>query len=217
MNVSWMDFRKHWKTLIALSVTGLWGVSLFISPFVAPTDTIHELDGRSNRVDNEEAHASLPGYSRAVYTIGDVLCHQKEDRSLMLNGNQMPLCSRCVSIFTFMIVGLVLALLIPQGLNSREYVLHLMPKRFSEELMGRFGKEVSAIIIIALFMSLVAIDGMLQILTPYESTNILRILTGVPTGVICGILIGSICNTRRTRSDIVGLGSSTLDARDTGT
>ena len=38
------------------------------------------------------------GVSRIVYDFGNVMCHQRPDRSWFVNGNQLPLCIRCMSI-----------------------------------------------------------------------------------------------------------------------
>ncbi len=89
--------------------------------------------------------------ARAIYSAGDVYCHQKEVRSLSLNGNQMPVCARDIGVFTGMIIG---------GLFAAVY-------------RGRFSVPVFAALILPM-----ALDGGIQMVTSYESINTIRLITG---------------------------------------
>ena len=48
--------------------------------------------------------------------------------------------------------------------------------------------------LVVAFLLPVAIDGFTQLLTPYESTNPVRVLTGMWTGIIGGAIIGVMVN-----------------------
>jgi uncharacterized membrane protein len=57
-----------------------------------------------------------------------------------------------------------------------------------------FGDDFFPIVLIGLFLLPIALDGGLQLITYYESNNILRLITGFPTGWIGGILLGALIN-----------------------
>jgi uncharacterized membrane protein len=54
--------------------------------------------------------------------------------------------------------------------------------------------------LVAIILSLIPIgvDGTGQLFGFWESTNLVRILTGLPAGIICGIAIGVIIDELRT-------------------
>lgn len=82
-------------------------------------------------------------------------CHARPDRSFYFRGKQFPICARC----TGELVGMVLCIpiLIVWGCPSFGTVLFLM-------------------------LPLI-IDGFAQRLTPYESGNIRRLITGILFGI----------------------------------
>ncbi|MCK4491632.1 MAG: DUF2085 domain-containing protein [Candidatus Altiarchaeales archaeon] len=83
--------------------------------------------------------------------IGFTLCHRREDRSIKLWGFQSPLCARCMG----MCFGFVLALI----LGSAGVLLHP---------------------ILALFLlAPLIIDGVSQNFGYRESTNLIRVVTGI--------------------------------------
>ncbi|MCX6661641.1 MAG: DUF2085 domain-containing protein [Euryarchaeota archaeon] len=132
----------------------IWILLLFLAPLVLPSGSISDLSG-------------VVGYN-TVYSAGDLFCHQKAERSLFLNGNEMPFCTRCTAIWLGLAFGLGFMVL---------YTIELNEKFF-----------------IAIIFSLVplGIDGVGQLFGFWESTNIVRLLTGLPAGVICGVAIGII-------------------------
>lgn len=79
-------------------------------------------------------------------------CHQMPERSFFVGGYQLPLCARCTGIVIGHVAGIVVSL------------FHSIP-----------------------FWSLIGtlplmVDGMVQKLTSYESTNIRRLMTGILYG-----------------------------------
>lgn len=82
-------------------------------------------------------------------------CHARPDRSFFFRGKQFPICARCTGELIGMIAGIPIAVIC--GVPEFQFVVLLMiPMVF---------------------------DGFLQLLTPYESGNIRRLLTGIVFGV----------------------------------
>lgn len=77
-------------------------------------------------------------------------CHCRTERSFFLNGRQFPICARCTGeLVGILIVGITYGMYHPQILYA---VIFLIP---------------------------MILDGGIQLLTTYESTNIRRFLTGL--------------------------------------
>ena len=87
-------------------------LSFFIAPMVVETGEIPEIkNGRANAFDfatedgfwssgndnvnsNETfAWTELNPYSAFIYAFGDLNCHNKGERSILINENQMPVCT----------------------------------------------------------------------------------------------------------------------------
>jgi uncharacterized membrane protein len=83
----------------------------------------------------------------------------------------MVVCSRCTGIWFFLPIGELLLILFAP---SRKRMVHPA--------------------IIALFVLPIAVDGLLQELTAYESDNALRLITGALFGGIAGFVLGTIVN-----------------------
>jgi len=60
--------------------------------------------------------------------------------------------------------------------------------------------ELNEKFLVAIILSFIPIgvDGIGQLFGFWESTNLVRILTGLPAGIICGIAIGIIIDELRT-------------------
>jgi uncharacterized membrane protein len=167
----------------------VWTISIFIVPFMIPPGTVTDLEGGANRVDFQELWDTLPPYPKAVYYLGDAECHQISDRTYYLNGNQMPVCSRDVSIFLFMTLGFLGGMLIKRNYYISAGLLSVFPERFRNYINRTIGAMWFAVILVILFVAPVGLDGGLQLFTGYESTNLVRFLTGIPAGFIAGFLI----------------------------
>lgn len=84
------------------------------------------------------------------------MCHRRPDRSFhCCNGKQFPLCARCTGILAGYFLGLLLAIM------------------------------TGPIFVIYAFLLLIPtlIDGFIQLLTNYESTNLRRLVTGISAGI----------------------------------
>ena len=152
----------------------IWVLLQFLAPLTLPTGSVSDLSGVVAFSDNDNVIENMSFPWNVIYKSGDRLCHQKADRSLFLNGNEMPFCSRCTAIWIGLVVGLGFMVL---------YVIELNEK-----------------FLVAIILSFIPIgvDGIGQLFGFWESTNLVRILTGLPAGIICGIAIGIIIDELRT-------------------
>ena len=108
-----------------------------------------------------------------------VMCHGMPARSLELFGVPMPLCARCVGIYAGMLAGILAFWAVPL---LRERVMR--------------GVAFAAVTPLAL-------DGLTQLTGLRESTNPLRLATGVIAGLAFGLWILSAVERRPEQSSHV--------------
>lgn len=106
-----------------------------------------------------------------------IMCHGMPRRSLELFGTPMPLCARCVGIYAGMLLGILAFWAVPL---MREKIMR--------------GVALAAV-------TPLAIDGLTQLTGLRESTNPLRLATGVVAGLAFGLWILSAVE-RRGRSNL---------------
>jgi len=160
--------------LIIFVVFLLWSILQFLAPLAAPQNSIDDLTGMVGVADNDEALSNIPLPWNTVYSIGDRLCHQRAERSFFINGNQMPFCSRCTAIWLGLAIGLGIMVFYKISLNEKflfAIILGIVP---------------------------LGIDSVGQHIGFWESTNIIRVITGLLTGGACGITIGVIIDEMKT-------------------
>jgi len=179
--------------------------SQFIVPYIMEPGTVRHMDANANMLDHSNLWNTLPVYPRIIYYFGDFNCHQKEHRSFVINGNQMPMCARDVGIFAGLSVGLIIPIILPARETASDIILNLFPRKIStrirradERIRKRTGFDVVfspllAIISVLLALSMV-IDGSVQILSSYESTNLIRIITGLLFGFISFLWFSAYIN-----------------------
>jgi uncharacterized membrane protein len=146
----------------------LWIILQFLSPIFLPNNSINDLSGIVGISDNQETIEKMPFPINIVYNLGDRLCHQKAERSFFINNNQMPFCSRCTAIWLGLTIGLGFMIF------------------YKIELDEKF------LILIILGFIPIALDGFGQLLHLWESTNIVRFITGLLAGIVTGLAIGII-------------------------
>lgn len=168
--------KNRWKSLIFIFffLFFIWVLLQFLAPLVLPPGSVLDLSGVVGFSDNDQVIGNMSFPWNVVYTSGDRLCHQQADRSLFLNGNEMPFCTRCTAIW----FGIVL------GLGFMVF--------FTIELNEKF------VAIILLGLIPIGIDGVGQLLGFWESTNLIRFITGLLAGVVCGVAIGVIIDEIKT-------------------
>jgi uncharacterized membrane protein len=161
----WFGFNKINLILYIICVT--WLLIILVTPAAQEPDSIHFSD--EGYVSRDEYFSDIEGienpFTRAVYHSGDRMCHLKESRSLFINSNQMPYCARDFGIFFGFALGAAIATFFRVDLRWWILVLGLAP---------------------------IGLDGGIQLLTSYESTNILRILTGTLAGVVTMLALGLV-------------------------
>jgi uncharacterized membrane protein len=165
-----MEKRERSSRLIILVFIPflIWLLFQFLSPLILPNSTINDLSGHVGVFDNTKHINELPSPLNLVYSCGDKLCHQQASRSFFINENQMPFCSRCTAIWLGIVIGLGFMVFYKIDLNEKFIYL----------------------IIIGIIP--IGIDGIGQLFNFWESTNIIRLVTGLLVGIVCGIAIGVI-------------------------
>ena len=138
---------------------------IFAAPFTLPNSSVKDLSGKVGVLDNQKVIEKMNPFAQVVYTIGDWNCHQIATRSLFLNGNQMPFCARDTGILLGAIIGMAFAI----AFNPRFRWIY-----------------------IALGLVPLVLDGGLQLLTAYESTNAIRMLTGAIAGITASLLLSHL-------------------------
>ena len=94
-----------------------------------------------------------------------IMCHGRPERSLAMFDVAMPICARCVGIYAGLLAGLAAFVLIP-------YLRERVIRPFA----------LAAVVPLA-------IDGLTQLAGIRESTNELRIVTGVIAGLAFGLWV----------------------------
>lgn len=161
--------------------TLLFVLLIILSPIHQPSNTIKDLSGYVGISDNEHiiSHMNFPW--KYIYAFGDIWCHQRSERSLFINGNQMPVCARCFGIFFGVSFGLGISIFIRTRVNKD---IH---------------KKI--LILFALGYTPLAVDGVGQLVGLWHSTNLLRLLTGTFAGLTFGVILSMAI-------DIVGIALS---------
>jgi len=172
-----MKRRNRWfksLTFLFFLLFSFWVGLQFIAPFALPSGSVSDLSGLVGVSDNDDVIHNMSFPWNAIYSCGDRLCHQKADRSLFFNGNEMPFCARCTAIWLGIALGLGFMVLYSMELNEKflvAIVLGLVP---------------------------IGIDGAGQLFGLWESINLVRFITGLLAGGICGVAIGVIIDEIKT-------------------
>jgi uncharacterized membrane protein len=144
-----------------------WLIILIITPAVIPPDTI--IFDNKGFVGIDEHYHQIETidntFVRVVYHSGDQMCHQKSSRSLIVCENQMSYCARCFGIFFGLALGAAIATFVWIDLKWWLLVLGIIP---------------------------IGLDGGLQLITTYESNNLLRLVTGSLLGIVTMLAVGLV-------------------------
>ena len=76
--------------------------------YLNQSGSLIDLDGTIGRMDHPDMWNNLDILSSLLYSTGDYCCHQETARSLVLNGNQMPMCIRETFLFLGMAAGFLI-------------------------------------------------------------------------------------------------------------
>ena len=106
------------------------------------------------------------------------MCHGIPERCLVVFGVPMPICARCTGIYVGMLAGAAAAMI-------------LLGRRWAMRLRERTVRIIALVAIAPL-----AIDGLTQLTGLRESTNPLRVVTGLIAGFAFGLWILSAVELR---------------------
>jgi len=197
-------------------------LSFFIVPLYLPEGSVPKLSGRANAFDyhsedgwgnqqrtegadvghnqskyGEFVWSELDPYAAFIYGFGDLNCHTKAERSWEINDNQMPVCVRDVGIFLGIAIGGFL--FSRKGFNRwtiRDTFLSLLPDKSMESVYKNDKRLLAMFVLIGVAAIPMAIDGFTQMLTSYESTATMRLLTGTPFGILIGTFMAASFSAR---------------------
>jgi uncharacterized membrane protein len=108
----------------------------------------------------------LPAFTLGVYQAGALVCHQRPERSFHLAGVQLPVCARCFGLYLSGAVGLTLA------------------SRSRRALSVRAARTLLAVAAVP-----IATTVALEWLGTIQTSNVQRMLTGLPLGFAAGVVI----------------------------
>ena len=112
------------------------------------------------------ASGRLSTLTLAVYHAGSLVCHQRPERSFHLAGAQLPVCARCFGLYLSGAVGLVVA------------------SRRRGSISGATSR-----LLLAMAALPIAATVALEWLGLIHTTNIVRMLTGLPLGFAAAVVI----------------------------
>lgn len=112
----------------------------------------------------------------ALHLLGFGLCHQLPARSFFGGGVQAPVCARDEGIYFGVLLGITLISMLHRGRRPREFPSPL------------------GFVVAALFVGLMALDGVTEYAGLRATTNELRLITGLMTGYAIAMLVAPMLN-----------------------
>ncbi len=207
--MKWPSRILHKVPMILFGLVSLLVVLLFLAPATLDEGEVMGLDGGANMVDYWDRWSEMGPFHMVMYTFGDFNCHQKEERTIIVNGNQMPVCSRDVGIFLGMSFGSLMLVRARVDDSPMETGLSILPERLTKGRSKRIRAVIGVMGLGLLFLP-TALDGGTQMISymgllpgslSYESTNPTRLLTGFPTGMAIGLIYSSLLMALFSRRD----------------
>ena len=158
--------RTELPTIILILVATLFFIPALVLPLVNTSGLLTGLDGSINVMDHPDLWAQLDVVSAFFYGFGDMICHQEQSRTFMLNGNEMYICIRDFSLLTGFIIGMILSMI-------REELTCIDRKRTITYLV------------------LVLITPMEWLMEKFVDADlsVLRCITALITGAVIGIVV----------------------------
>ncbi|MBK29226.1 MAG: hypothetical protein CMB49_00750 [Euryarchaeota archaeon] len=227
-----------------MSISLFFLISFFLAPMTLEEGSVPRLSGRANVFDYYQYegwgswgngnHSGDVGhdqtseglfswtdvnfYAAFIYGFGDLNCHQKYERSWVINGNQMPMCARDVGIFLGLAIG---GWIFSRYGKNRWTVTDSFLSVFGDSRLHSIYasgyRKRAAWGIGLLAMVPIGIDGFTQMLTEYESTNPVRLVTGLIFGAMLAVLLSAMLSARPSdhqgRPELVSLPAGARFAR----
>lgn len=114
--------------------------------------------------------------ANALHLLGFGLCHQLPQRSFFGGGVQAPVCARDTGIYFGVLIGIGLVAALHPGERPREF-----PNRLG-------------MVVAALFVGLMALDGITEYSGLRPTTNEIRLITGLMTGYAIAMIVTPMLN-----------------------
>ncbi len=187
-------FHNHRIVRYILYITVFWTISLFLVPLSLAPHTVEDLDANANWVDYGDKWwemAKYNPYAAAIYLFGDLNCHQISSRSLYFHDNQLPVCARDTGMSFGAVLGVLFLFFVIRTPFMFLTFLSLVPNRIRRSLLKHFPPPIASAIVALPFLLPAGSDGFYQLLTSYESTNAMRLITGFFLGIILAWGFGS--------------------------
>lgn len=115
------------------------------------------------------------GLADFLYRFYHLTCHQLSSRSWFILGEKLGVCVRCFATYLSLIPAATALFIRPlrEWLARRSFLKFVLPV-----FLGLLSPTI--------------IDGLLQLLTPWESVNLLRFITGGLAGIGTGVFLGHL-------------------------
>jgi uncharacterized membrane protein len=152
--------KKYKITMI--TIFSIWLATSLIAPFTIPANSVNDLSGGASHLDNAKVWGKMNPFAATVYFLGDVFCAEISSHSFFLNGNQLPYCARCTAIIVGLLTGMLIALYFSPKFNLLFLGLGLLP---------------------------MVIDGGMEVVSSYQSTNLIRVMTGLLAGLFVSLYL----------------------------
>lgn len=98
-------------------------IFIFAAPFAAPYGSFTGLDGTPGIIDHGDLWSRQNIFAGLMYGFGDLICHQEQARSLILNGSEMPVCIRDLAIFIGVAIGSLICTLFERSSAMETYAV----------------------------------------------------------------------------------------------
>lgn len=115
-------------------------------------------------------------FTASIYKIYSLICHQHQELCIKVNGNPMPLCSRCVGLYTGALLTNLFALLF----------IFKRPEKTIRLIFSR-GRIIS--FATAVFWGLIFLDSRLTDIGILSISHIRRFSLGITGGVFSALFI----------------------------
>ena len=138
-------------------------VAVILVPFAFSYGTFLHLDGSPSVIDHDWSQYGVGGW---IYSLGDLICHQEQSRSFILNGSQMPICMRDVGLLIGFVIGLFACMHLKENIRERRYLMN------------------GALMLLLTFMEW-SLEALLSIDLPVS-----RFILGIVSGIGAALIIG---------------------------
>jgi len=180
---------------ILFTLTFFYLLSNFLAPLLLEPGTVENLNGGANRVDYLEKWKNMASdghvFEAFIYLFGDFNCHQKHIRSFEIHGNQMPICARDIGIFTGATIGFFLLFFATPFVDFYKTFFSIFPLKIKSHPFVKRHRKILFFGIMLLAILPIGVDGTYQLISGKESTNFMRMVTGVLFGAPMAAAFGA--------------------------